>query len=158
MTKKITTPRNVETVWEETFPKKNSKKSVSLRKSTQSGRIGKAVLKSEKKKLDIKLKSDVAITCESTVNVTKKSRKPKVVTNAEARIMCPTRDCEQVVIRYRNLFNHFADHCKPKGYKTFRWWCRKCDIPCFWFMGSDLVCHVLGNGAPLSVIISHPGI
>ena len=124
MTKKITTPRNVETICKETLPKKLSKKSVSVRKSTQSG-VGKSCSKSETKKLDMKLKSDVAITCESTVDVTQKLRKSKVVTNAEARFTCPSDKCDQVVIRYRNLFDHFADHCRPEGYKTFRWWCEK---------------------------------
>ena len=90
------------------------------------------VLKSDIKKPDTKLKAVGAIRSESTIDVTNKVRKLKVFTNAEARFMCPTEDCEQVVIRYRNLFDHFADVCKSKGYNTFRWWCWECDIPRFW--------------------------
>ena len=47
----------------------------------------------------------------------------------------------QIVIRYRNLFDHFSDHCKPEGHQTFRWWCDTCVIPHYWLMGSDLVRH-----------------
>ena len=93
MAKKINTPKNVEIICKETLSKKLSKKSVIVRKSTQSG-VGKSRLKSETKKLDTKLKAVGAIGSESKIDVTLKVRKSKVVTNAEARFNCPSADCD----------------------------------------------------------------
>ena len=126
--------------FEKVIPANDPKKTTSVRQ--QSGRVGKVGLKGDIRKLDTKLKAVDAIRSESIIDVTKKVRKFKVVTNAEARFNCPSADCDHVVIRYRNLFDHFADVCKPEGYKTFRWWCRKCEIPRYWMNGSDLVRHV----------------
>ena len=108
----------------------SKKKVVSIRKTTKST-----------KKLDVQLKVSCASGSETTVGVSLKIRKSKVITNAEAHFNCPTPTCNSVISRYRNLFDHFADHCQPEGFERFRWWCDTCQIPRFWLMGSDLVRH-----------------
>ena len=135
MAKQTTTPMTAKgKPFEKVIPANDPKKTMSVRQ--QSGRVGKVGLKGDIRKLDTKLKTVDAIRSESIIDVTK-----KVVTNAEACFNCPSADCDHVVIRYRNLFDHFSDHCKPEGYQTFRWWCDKCEIPRYWLMGSDLVRH-----------------
>ena len=80
----------------------SKKKVVSIRKTTKS-----------MKKLDVQLKVSCASGSETTVGVSLKIRKSKVITNAEAHFYCPTPTCNYVISRYRNLFDHFADHCQP---------------------------------------------
>ena len=111
----------------ESLPKK---KVVSIRKSTSST-----------KKMDVKLKVGFSSSSEIAVDVSVKIRKSKVITFAEAHFKCPNPKCNYVISRYRNLFDHFADHCRPSGFERFRWWCDTCQIPRFWLMGSDLVRH-----------------
>ena len=108
----------------------SKKKVVSIRKTTKST-----------KKLDVQLKVSCASGSETTVDVSLKIRKSKVITFAEAHFDCPSPNCNYVISRYRNLFDHFADHCQPEGFERFRWWCDTCQIPRFWLMGSDLVRH-----------------
>ena len=117
MAKKITKPTNVEITCKETLSKK---KAVSVRKSAPSA-VGKSRPKCETKKLVNKLKAVCAVSSETTVDVTSKMRKSKVITYAEARFKCPTPTCKYVVSRYQNLFDHFSDHYRPEGFERFRW-------------------------------------
>ena len=66
--------------------------------------------------------TESVIACsDATLNVSEKMRKKKVETYSEARFCCPIEDCKQksTVHRYRTLFDHFADCCKPDGYERF---------------------------------------
>ena len=124
-------------------PARDLKKSTNVKKPTKQGRVEKVVVKIDQKKLEVKLKAVVDIESVTTIDVTEKVRKKKVDTHSEARFRCPIIGCKQKgpIIRYRTLFDHFADCCKPEGYQNFRWWCNKCAVPRYWLMGTDLVRH-----------------
>ena len=119
-----------------------------MKKPTKQGRVVKVVVNSTKKKLDAKLKAitnteSVIVPSGTTLDVSEKVRKRKVDTHSEARFPCPIKGCKQKspIIRYRTLFDHFADCCQPDGFESFRWWCDICKVPRYWLMGTDLVRH-----------------
>ena len=110
---------------------KEAKKSTNVKK----GRVVKTGSNIANKEIVAKVKTVctnefVIVSSDITIDVVEKVRKMKVDTHADARFPCPTVGCKykSLIIRYRNLFDHFADHCKPEGWENCRWWCDVCDI------------------------------
>ena len=128
----------------------DAKKATNVRKPTtvKQGRVVKVGLNSTEKKLDAKVKAitntgSVIVPSGTTLDVSGKVRKRKVDTHAEARFPCPIDGCKHksLIIRYRTLFDHFADCFQPEGWESFRWWCDICKKPRYGLMGTDLVRH-----------------
>ena len=94
------------------FTKKNG---ISLRNSNSSAKSLKSNIN-----LKVSVSKDSAVALD--VSVKYKNIK-KVSLWSDESFLCPNPECEIIVHRYRNLFNHFADKCRFLGYQQFHWWC-----------------------------------